>query len=116
MFKKICKVLLTLILIVSSGTITYCEDDHSIMPIGQCVTVDKSFGVPENPSIKITIYGSYEINTNNNATNISISAKSSHSSVRIDGVYSFSNGRGIIVDVYYTVDNGSTIHSYTVNA
>lgn len=91
----------------------YAEDAYPINPVGQYIPVDVTFNVPEIAGATINVYGSYE-KSFNGSYNFDVQAKSNDPNVVIDGVYTFSNGGGIEVDVYYIVF-GHTYH-YTVYA
>ena len=91
----------------------YAEDAYPINPVGQYIPVDVTFNVPEIAGATINVYGSYE-KSFNGSYNFDVQAKSNDPNVVIDGVYTFSNGSGIEVDVYYIVF-GHTYH-YTVYA
>ena len=112
--KKIsCLIMLLVLLFPFINENVYAEDAYPINPVGQYIPVDVTFNVPEIAGATINVYGSYE-KSFNGSYNFDVQARSDDRNVVIDGVYTFSNGSGIEVDVYYIVF-GHTYH-YTVYA
>lgn len=114
--KKIsCLIMVLTLLFPFINDNVYAEDAYPINPVGQYIPVNVTFNVPQTDGVTINVYGSYE-RSNNSSYNIDISARSSHNSVVIEGVYPFSVGNRIEVDVYYRANNGNTVYSHTVYA